>query len=124
MNWIYKIRRAIPEKYIMYAIYVVLIAIFFTLIPIAAEVKADSSIPRMEDSPYTIENSEYNLNNSPHSIRNSEYNLNNSRYSGGSNKIRDNDGEVIGYSVERDDGGVNYFGYDGEGRIGYSPAPH
>jgi hypothetical protein len=117
------IRNAVPRRYLVIAIYVVLVAILFEVIGIATARADGFGIPRLEDSPYTIENSEHALQNSPYLMKNSQYHPNNSRYGGGSNKIRDNTGNVIGYSVERDDGGVNYFGYGDEGRIGYQPAP-
>lgn len=117
------IRNTIPRRYLVIAIYVVLVAILFEVIGIATARADGFGIPRLEDSPYTIDNSQYNMKNSPYAIENSQYHPNNSKYGGGSNKIRNNTGEVIGYSVEREDGGVNFFGYGDEGRIGYQPAP-
>jgi len=140
------------REFIKIAIYVVLIAILFEVIGIATahadeyddffqmdlftgyeennepmprygDVTVTGGATGFHDKPYSIDNSQYNLKHSPYSIRNSEFNLRNSRYSHGNNIIRDNSGRAIGYSVPREDGGVNFFGYDGAGRIGYIPAP-
>jgi hypothetical protein len=75
-----------------------------------------------QSSPYTYnnsansyENSSYNYKNSPHNYENSQYNYNSN------NSIYDNSGNRSGYSVEKQDGGVNHFNNSGY-RYGYEPA--
>ena len=65
-------------------------------------------------SPYNYENSPYNYKNSPYNYDNSPYKYNNERI------IRDNQGRAKGYAVPKDDGGTNYYDFDGN-RRGYKP---
>jgi hypothetical protein len=72
-------------------------------------------------SPYNWENSPYNWENSPHNFKNSPYNWDNSPYKWNNDRIiRDNQGRAKGYAVPREDGGTNYYDFDGN-RRGYKP---
>jgi hypothetical protein len=98
------------------------IATIFVLVAFFATgtMQVEAQVPSIRDDPHYLENDKFHPDNDQNNPRNNEWNPNNSRYSHGSNIIRDEDGEPIGYSVEKDDGGVNYFRYDGGGRYGYS----
>ena len=72
-------------------------------------------------SPYTWKNSPYNFDNSPHNFKNSPYNWDNSPYKWNNDRIiRDNQGRATGYAVPKEDGGVNYYDFDGN-RRSYKP---
>ncbi len=79
-----------------------------------AQTDWDSSPYNYKNSPYNYENSPYNYKNSPYNYDNSPYKYNNDRI------IRDNKGRAKGYAVPKDDGGVNYYDFDGN-RQGYKP---
>jgi|TARA_R110000851_G_scaffold30630_5_gene83538 hypothetical protein len=75
-----------------------------------------------EDDPYWLENDAGHMDNDQNAYHNSEYHPDNSRYrTNADNIIRGKDGEPMGYSVEKEGGGTNYFLYDNGGRYGYDP---
>lgn len=71
------------------------------------------------NNPTTPNHSQYNWKNSPQNFKNSPQNYDNSPYGLGKNVIRDENGNAIGYQTEREDGGRNYYDWDGEWK-GYS----
>ena len=92
--------------------------IFVFLIPFSgaafAQTDWDSSPHNWQNSPHNWENSPYNWKNSPHNWDNSPYKWDNDRI------IRDNQGKRKGYAVPKEDGGVNYYDFEGN-RNGYKP---
>ena len=91
-----------------------------TLLTVAILIPIFSYAQDWNSTPYNWKNSPDNWENSPDNWNNSPYNWDNSPYNLESDRIiRDEDGNAIGYGVPRDDGGMNY--YDFEGRWGYQP---
>ncbi|MSQ68900.1 MAG: hypothetical protein EXR83_12060 [Gammaproteobacteria bacterium] len=90
--------------------------VLFALITSAAAVAGDynSSPNNYENSPHNFENSSANYNNSPHNFDNSPNKYGNDRLT------HDNAGNVTGYAVPKDNGGVNFFDPHGD-RTGYLP---
>ena len=75
-----------------------------------------------ESSPYNYKNSANNYENSSYNYKNSPNNYENSQFNYNSNNgIYDNAGNRTGYSVEKQDGGVNLYNNNGY-RYGYKPA--
>jgi hypothetical protein len=100
------------------------LAILFAAYAVAMLVSplANAQVGRIEDSPYTIENSRHNPNNSQYMYRNSEMHPDNLKYRmDADNIIRDESGDPMGYSVEKEGGGTNFFLYGHGGRFGYKP---
>jgi hypothetical protein len=76
-----------------------------------------------QSSPYNWQNSPYNWQNSPYNWQNSPNNWQNSPQRFGNDRIiRDQDGQPQGYMVPRQDGGLNFFDFQGN-RQGYVPSP-
>ncbi len=72
-------------------------------------------------SPNNYENSTNNYENSSSNYKNSPNNYDNSPNKYGNDRIiRDNEGNATGYSVPKDDGGVNFYNSNGD-RTGYLP---
>lgn len=72
-------------------------------------------------SPNNWSNSPNNWENSPNNWKNSPNNWQNSPNRWGNERIvRDNHGNPHGYAVPRQDGGVNFFDFNGN-RRGYAP---
>lgn len=83
---------------------------------------ANGQVGRLEDSPFTFDNSIHNPENSQDMYRNSEMHPDNLRWRmDADNIIRGEDGYPMGYSVPKHNGGTNFFLYDHGGRYGYKP---
>jgi hypothetical protein len=93
--------------------------IFIFLIPFSGVAIAQTD---WDSSPHNWKNSPYNWKNSPHNWRNNPHNWDNSPYKWNNDRIiRDNQGRAKGYAVPKEDGGVNYYDFDGN-RKGYKPS--
>ena len=92
--------------------------LIITALIFASQVHAqgyESSPYNYKNSANNYENSSYNYKNSPHNYENSQHNYNST------NGIYDSAGNRSGYSVEKQDGGRNYYNNSGY-RFGYEPA--
>ncbi|MCA3277292.1 MAG: hypothetical protein ING26_17405 [Roseomonas sp.] len=82
---------------------------------------APAQVMDWASSPFNWQNSPQNWDNSPLNWRNSPNNWENSPQRFGNDRIiRGPTGSPEGYAVPRQDGGVNFFGLDGN-RRGYLP---
>jgi len=83
---------------------------------------ACAQVGSYEDDPHWMDNDAHHPENDQNQWENNEFHPDNSRYRmNADNIIRGEDGEPMGYSVEKEGGGTNYFLYDGGGRYGYQP---
>lgn len=93
------------------------VLIAFTL----CAVQVHAQVPSIRDDPNWMENDINHPHNDQNAYLNSEWHPNNNRYrTNADNIIRGEDGKPMGYSVEKENGGTNYFLYDDGGRFGYS----
>ena len=102
---------------LMKAIIGLLILIALTLLfssAASAQTDWDSSPHNWKNSESNWENNSSNWKNSPDNWENSPHKHNNDRI------IRDNEGKATGYAVPKDDGGTNYYDFEGN-RKGYTP---
>lgn len=94
-------------------ILVLLAVIVFTTAPTFAATRWEGSPQNWNNSQNNWENSPNNWKNSPNNWENSPQNFNRS------NGVYDNNGNAIGYTVQKESGGANFFSSRG-GRVGYS----